>query len=41
MVRDYVIKKELNIIKKAHDEGKWVREAAVAYSEKKLNKKVA
>ena len=27
--------------KKAHDEGKWVREAAVAYSEKKLNKKVA
>ena len=27
--------------KKAHDEGEWVREAAVAYSEKKLNKKVA
>ena len=27
--------------KKAHDQGKWVREAAVAYSEKKLNKKVA
>ena len=27
--------------KKAHNEGEWVREAAVAYSEKKLNKKVA
>ena len=27
--------------KKAHDEGEWVRKAAVAYSEKKLNKKVA
>ena len=27
--------------KKAHNQGKWVREAAVAYSEKKLNKKVA
>ena len=27
--------------KKAHDEGEWVREAAVAYSEKKMNKKVA
>ena len=27
--------------KNAHDEGEWVREAAVAYSEKKLNKKVA
>ena len=27
--------------KKAHDEGEWVREAAVAYSEKKLNKKIA
>ena len=27
--------------KKAHDEGEWVREAAVAYTEKKLNKKVA
>ena len=27
--------------KKAHDEGEWVREAAVAYSEKKFNKKVA
>ena len=27
--------------KKAHDEGEWVREAAIAYSEKKLNKKVA
>ena len=27
--------------KKAHDEGEWVREAALAYSEKKLNKKVA
>jgi len=27
--------------KRAHDEGEWVREAAVAYSEKKLNKKVA
>ena len=27
--------------KKAHDEGEWVRAAAVAYSEKKLNKKVA
>ena len=27
--------------KKAHNEGEWVRKAAVAYSEKKLNKKVA
>ena len=27
--------------KKAHYEGEWVRKAAVAYSEKKLNKKVA
>ena len=27
--------------KKAHYEGEWVRAAAVAYSEKKLNKKVA
>ncbi len=27
--------------KKAHNEGEWVREAAVAYSEKKMNKKVA
>ena len=27
--------------KKAHDEGEWVRKAAVAYSEKKMNKKVA
>ena len=27
--------------KKAHNEGEWVRQAAVAYSEKKLNKKVA
>ena len=27
--------------KKAHDDGEWVREAAVAYSVKKMNKKVA
>ncbi|MDC3130118.1 1,2-phenylacetyl-CoA epoxidase subunit A [Bacteroidota bacterium] len=27
--------------KKAHNEGEWVRKAAVAYSEKKFNKKVA
>ena len=35
---DYVIKRRIEHHKKAHDEGEWVREAAVAYSEK-LNKK--
>ena len=34
-------KERIDHHKKAHDEGEWVREAAVAYSEKKLNKKVA